>query len=130
MSGTNKIILDTSALVELFDGTEKGKEVEKQIENCDEALLPTLVLAEFTSILKRRGFEPIKFLSNLTVSTFILPLLSPIAIAAGGLHAEIRKKEKDISLADCIVMVHAERENAKVITTDPHFKHCKNAVIL
>lgn len=132
MPATEKsILLDTSALVEFFDSTSKGKLITEEMLSPEATLfIPSIVVAEITSKLARRGFNSAKFLGELESSASVLSLTSNVAKRAGDLHAELRKKDKDISLADCIIMVHADDEGALIITTDEHFKLYKNAKII
>ncbi|WP_297550453.1 PIN domain-containing protein [Thermococcus sp.] len=61
---------------------------------------------------------------------FVIPLEREIAINAGSLHAKARKKNKNVSLADCIIAETAKKYNAIVLTMDHHFKILGNAIIL
>ena len=129
-AGMNKVVLDTSALIELFDLSASGMEVRKIIEQTEEVLVPVIVLAELISKLKRRNFEPEKFVSELEAEACLLPLDAETAKNAASLHAELRKTENQISLAGCIIMSHAEKEEAVIITKDSQFRNFKNILIL
>lgn len=127
----NEIVLDASALVEYADATGKGKLVQELVENHKNVILvPSIALGEFVSLLERRGFNSEKVLAPLL--DFVVPVeVKPgHCIRAGKRHSELRKIEKDISLADCIIMEIAYEHDALVLTTDSHFKHYKNSKIL
>ena len=127
-SMSDKYILDTSALIELLTETEKGSRVLGIIKNAS-TLIPSIVVAELRSKLERTGIQSDEFIKGIQETSHILDLNFQIADKAGKKHAELRKKFEDISLADCIIMSHAENEQIKVITTDSHFKN-SNAILL
>ena len=128
MSGIK--LIDTSALIEYLDQTGKGKQVKEIIEEENiEILIPSIVIAELTSKLKRRKLDT-KIVLKICESSTVLDLDDEIARIAGELHAELKLKIDSISLADCIIATHAQNENAQIITCDHHFKEYKNAKII
>ncbi len=131
MSGGYKVVYDTSALLEFFQGGLQGKQVKELLEEEDvENLIPTVVLCELVSKLKRAKLDPTGFISALEENSLILNLDSNIAKEAGLLHAELKEVEPGISLVDCVIMKHAEMKMAMIISKDNHFKHYKNSKIL
>ena len=125
-----KVIFDTSALIELFDLTKKGEAVRDVLKTNNTFFVPSIAVAELISKLKRRNFDPKKFIEKVESSTVILSLDTEIAKRAGELHAELRKKQSDISLADCVIIAHGEVEDAMVLTCDQHFKGYSKAKVL
>lgn len=123
-----RYILDTSALIELYTQTEKGGKVIALIKNA-KILVPAVVVAELKSKLERLGIESETCLKGIKESSQILDLTFEIAEKAGKKHALLRKEHGNISLADCIVMIHSEIEGITVITCDSHFKG-SSAVVL
>ena len=129
MSIETSILYDTSALIDFYNGnneTVKNFFIDKATEN----LIPTVVIAELISKIKREGQDPFQFVKMLEKNSIVLNFNVLVAKKAGGLHSELRKNLTKISLIDCMIMVHAEIENAMIITKDHHFKHYKNAKIL
>jgi predicted nucleic acid-binding protein len=125
------VIFDTSALIEEITAGEKASFVEEIWKDTSFSVeVPTLVLAELVSVLRRKGINPTEVRERIITSCIILPLTEKVALDAGELHAQLRKKDSGISLADCIVMAHAEEEGAMIVTVDSHFKHYNNAKIL
>ena len=49
---------------------------------------------------------------------------------AGILHAEIKKKYGDFGLVDAFVLLTSMKINAKIITSDKHFKNIKEAILI
>jgi len=123
------VVPDTSALVELIRGSDAGKVVEEILDSSELVLIPTLVLAELRSFLERNSLD-VSIVDAIAENGFVIPLEREIAINAGSLHAKARKKNKNVSLADCIIAETAKKYNAIVLTMDHHFKILGNAIIL
>jgi predicted nucleic acid-binding protein len=124
-------VYDTSALIEFFQGTAAGAEVRKLFENeAVENNVPSVVICELVSKLKRAGIEPFEFVSVVEKNAIVLGLDLAIAKQAGHLHAELKAKEPGISMVDCIIMAHAETVGGTIVSKDTHFKHYDNAKIL
>lgn len=131
MNGESEILYDTSALIELFLGSDKGEVVKELFVDENTAnLVPSVVLLELISKITRAGKDPKRFVALIEQNCTVLALTSEIAKNAGNLHAELKKKDKQISMADCVIMAHAEIENALIVSKDQHFKHYKNSKIL
>lgn len=123
------VLPDTSALVELIRGSEAGKAILEILENSDVVIVPTLVIAELSSFLERnRGDSSI--VDTITEHSLVVVLDPETARSSGMLHGRIRKKNRHISLADCIISETAKRHGAVVLTTDHHFKILGNAIIV
>ena len=116
------VLFDTSALIELFSGTKMGEEVKKFFEY-EQLYVPSIVLTEFISKLKRNGADPYRYVTEIENACVILELTTEVAKKAGDLHAELKSKEKFISIMDCIIMAHGFKENIPIVTKDQHFKH-------
>ena len=123
------VVPDTSALVELIRGSDTGKVVGEILDSSELVLIPTLVLAELRSFLERNSLD-VSIVDAIAENGFVIPLEREIAINAGSLHAKARKKNKNVSLADCIIAETAKKYNAIVLTMDHHFKILGNAIIL
>jgi len=131
MSGENNIIFDTSALIEFFLGSKSGEEVKDLfIDENTSNFIPALVMAELTSKLMRAGKNPEKFTNVLEQNSTTLDLDLSTAKKAGELHSILKKKNNEISLADCVIMMHGKNENGMIVTKDSHFKHYEKAKIL
>jgi len=131
MNGESNILYDTSALIEFFIGSTDGEKVKELfIDGNTVNLVPSIVLAELISKIKRANKNPDKFVEMLEHNCDFLFLSPVIAKKAGELHSNLKKKDKMISLADCVIMVHGNEENAVIISKDSHFKQFKKAKLL
>ena len=60
----------------------------------------------------------------------VVGLTPEIAMNAGLLHADMKKKIRNFGLADSIILATARKLRAKVVTGDSHFKGFKETVFL
>jgi predicted nucleic acid-binding protein len=131
MPDISAIILDSSALIAYLEDERVSWELDTLWNDVNASIeVPSLVLSELCSVLLRKGIRPESVLQKVRASCIILQLDADVAVSAGELHAELKKKVRGISLADCIIMAHADKEGATIITRDNHFKHYKNVKIL
>ncbi|MCD6372697.1 MAG: PIN domain-containing protein [Thermococcus sp.] len=63
------VLPDTSALVELIRGSEIGNAVLEILEGSDIVMIPTLVLAELASFMKRNNMESAKKYDAIVLTT-------------------------------------------------------------
>jgi len=122
-------VLDTYALAELFDGTEKAR-IIRDLVNAGKCAISVIALAELSDKCAReqRNIEPLVTALQATVA--IVSLSNEIAIAAGKVKNELRKVSKNISLADSIHFQTAQSSGAVFVTGDPDFKEIKKQKIL
>lgn len=124
------IVIDSSALIEYLEKTKAGIQAAKYIDNENNRLIvPNIVAAEVVSKIIRKGKDP-----NIAILA-IKTLSSPVDekqedyIRAGEEHPKMRTGNINISLADAIIKVIAEKNNAKILTKDSHLKG-KNTILL
>ena len=123
-------IVDTQTWIEYFKGSKEGARARSFIDGKNNTVLtPNIVSAEIVSKMKRLGenYENgINAIKNLSIT----PIENQdIYFEAGILHAEMREKLGNISLADAIIIIIAEKNNAKILTKDFHLKG-KNTILL
>lgn len=126
-----KIVIDSHAWIDYFEGNNSGKKIVDYIENpANDIVTNILNLAEISSFFDRKGKDGEEahkiILSNSKIYRFDVDF----SREAGKLHAQIRKKIKDFGLIDAFVLLTARKINAKVLTGDPHFKDFKEAIYL
>ncbi len=127
----NKVVVDTSALIEYAYATSKGAIAKDMFEDSNNFMVvPTVVLAELVSKLKRLGHNPDSILSFLETFASFAGLNAETAIAAGKRHAELKKLDNKVGFVDCVIMQIAYEHDALLLTCDAEFKHYKNARIL
>jgi len=130
-------VMDTSAWIEVFRGSEKGKKITEYIfpELIEIASLitPSIVITEMKSIYIRSG-EGDKFEYDLekirNLSEIEDKIKEHCAIIAGKIHGENHSRRIQISYVDCILWTLAREWNMKVLSTDKHFKECPQAIYI
>lgn len=130
-SETKPVIVDSFAWIEYFKGTERGHAAKKIIDN-----------PRFSIFTADACFGEIKFWAlceNYPAESILKdiqrlsnPLFSSIDdwLSSGAVKAEKRKTTSNIGLVDCLLIHHARKRNAKILTGYAHFKHEKNAVLI
>jgi predicted nucleic acid-binding protein len=122
-SGTmsaERILIDTSVWIEYFRGKSTGltnyvTEIAKSSEIC----VPRIVLAELLQGAKSE--KEISVIEKFMDAFTILDQTDRTWFNAGKLSYELKKKGKNISLADCYIAVIAQENNCAVLTFDQHF---------
>lgn len=126
----NKYVIDSSAWIEYFLGSSPGEKVRKIVDNKKNVVItPNVVYAEVVSKLLRTGIyerEHSSLIQGLSVSVPETPL---IYIKAGHNHAQMREKDKGVSLADAIILTLAQEQDAQIVTKDNHLKGNKTIMI-
>lgn len=111
------LLVDTSAWIEIFDGSEVGRSLEKRITSPDLCLVPTLVQFELIKWMRReRGDALADSVLAFTQNCVVQPLDTQIAIAAADFSASHR-----LSTGDAIIYATARLTEAELLTCDAHF---------
>ena len=125
-----KYIIDSSAWIEYLKGSETGKKVAQILEENNEIYIISLNISEVVSKVKRENSNSELAYEVLVSNANLIEITPIIAKKAGLLHAELKKKTKNISLADTLIMVAAKSISSKILTTDNHFKNSELAIII
>jgi len=126
-----KIVVDAYAWVEIFIGSEKGKNAEEHLEKASEAYTPDTVLAEVARKYLREGANEEAVMERLRIITEasdIASINAETALEAAKGYAKLSDEAKRTglkppSLFDAIVLAKAKLLKAKVLTGDEHFKN-------
>ena len=129
---SSKYIIDSYAWIEYFRASKPGEIAKKYVESKD-STTPTIVVSEISRKLTKEielGNETPKGrterLEFIRAKTHIVDLDFEMAIEAGRIDVEMKKKEKGWGLADSIVLCLARSKKGKVVTGDLHFKELDN----
>jgi|SRR3989344_2880695 len=121
-------VIDSYAWVEYFRGSEEGKIARKYIEKKTGAT-SSITLAELSEKYKRESKDFLQDFRFILATTKIINLNAEIAIEAGRINFENKKKIKNWGMSDAIILATAQLFNAKVVTGDEHFRHF-NSIML
>lgn len=123
-------IVDSWAWVEYLRGTEAGKRVKEELGLGSEILTHVLTLAELTSKFKREKLDFDNVWRAVTVLSKVITVNETDARDTGILHAAVKEKRANFSLADAFVLHAARKLNCRVLTGDPDFRGIKEAIML
>jgi len=127
-AGIKLFVVDTYALFEwLVYNNQKYKKYFEQIDN-EGAYITELVLMEFYhKIFHEEGKEKAEEIFH-TITTKIetIKLNAERIKKTGEKRSQMLKERKKLSYADCLNLVIAEENKAKVLTGDKEFKNLKN----
>lgn len=124
------IVIDSSALIEYLEKTKSGVQAAKYIDNENNRLIvPNIVCAEVVSKIIRKGKDP--NIAIQAIKTFSVPAEEGQEdyFKAGTEHPKLKAISENISLADVVIKVIAEKNKAKILTKDSHLKG-KNTILL
>lgn len=121
-------VIDTSAWIEFFKGSEDGKLVRKFIYRLQNKPIicytPTVVIAEFKKKYVDFGYSSRRFnhdLERIKYLSDINQISEEVAIRSGKLRGV--SEESNISIIDCILLAMAKiYNNCKVLSKDRHIK--------
>ena len=114
-------VIDSYAWVEYFRGSDEGLIAKDHIEgeNCATA---SVTIAELSEKYRRENKEFKDDITFIISKTKILNLNTEIALRAGEINFENKRKIKNWGMSDSIILATAQFLNARVITGDEHFR--------
>ena len=119
------VTFDSSAWIEYFAGTSKGKIVKKYIDEGANIFTPSICLMEIKNKYMREGRkfkDQIDFICN--VSSII-----DVSKEIGLNGAEI-KNQFNLYTVDAIIYASSQTKKSVLLTGDHHFKNLKNVELL
>lgn len=126
-----RFIVDSWAWMEYLQGSPPGAKLRDHLNDAsNDFLTHAVTLAEIISKVRRRGKDPDMAWKVITSNSKILSAGVSDAMDAGLLHAEIKSKNSNFSLADAFVLSSSKKMGAKVLTGDPDFKGLPGAVMI
>ncbi len=114
------MLLDTSAWIEFFLGTEKGKKAEG-ILNSEPSFTALVSVAEIVVWCLRNQQNVSGMLQKVATLTRILPVTVAIAVNAAQVTVERKKTVKRWGLLDGFIYTTALMYGLTVLTTDHYF---------
>src|SRR3989344_868776 len=122
----NKFVIDTYAWIEYFNGTKLGEKVKVIIENSENIIYTNIItIAELSSTYTRNLVNFSKEKEVILNLSKIFNIDFKFAEEAGILHAETKKKNKHIGMADIFILLTAKKVSGKVVTGDEDFRGMK-----
>ena len=126
MATARRRVVDTSAWIEWLTGSELGTAFAKRMPARGDWVVPTIVQLELARWLARvSGEDAADSVVAYTQMCLVVPLDTPIALAAAQLH-----REHGLATADAIVLATARARDADLLTCDAHFADLPDVVYL
>ncbi len=125
------MLFDTSAWIEFFQGTEKGKKVREFLKS-KENFTNIVTFAEVINwCLRNRLESKIRpYISAIKKGSQIIALDETIITLAGRLNYERKMAIKDWGMMDSFILATSLLYELKILTKDSQFKDLSNVVIL
>jgi predicted nucleic acid-binding protein len=123
------MLLDTSAWVEFFEGTNKGARV-KDVLSQNKCYTSIVSLAEVTNWSLKEKRNAVFFVDTIGKLSSIINLDDSIAILAGRLNFERKKINKKWGMLDSFILATGMAYNLKILAKDPDYRDLKDVEIL
>lgn len=132
------LTIDTFVWIEIIRGSPLGRRAKDILEDADQCVTPSIVLAEVASRRVREEASDSVIVEELTAireASQIFPLSDSVAVVGAHAALELRKAAQAAriplpGLADGLVLATARLLDAKLLTGDPHFRSVHEAVWL
>ncbi len=125
------MLFDTSAWIEFFQGTEKGKKVQESLKS-EEIFTCIVTFAELVNWCLRNRLERkiSLYIKTIKQGSELIDLGETMVTLAGRLNYERKMIVRDWGMMDSFILATSLVYDLKIITKDLHFKDLPNAVIL
>lgn len=122
-------VIDSFAWIEYFAGSKAGESAKEYIEGGD-SITPTIVIAELSEKYARLKKDFSNKLKFIILKSRTVALSEDIAILAGAMSVDRKKKMSGWGLADSIILATARLQRADVVTGDEHFRDLEEAIMI
>lgn len=116
------LIFDTSAWVEYFIGSLKGKKIKAILESGEKIATPIIVLIELSCKAHKENINFSGQMDFIKQNSVVLNLNEEMVSIIGKTYVELKKGNGKIGLADAIIASMAKMQNANLVTCDFDFK--------
>ncbi len=125
------MLFDTSAWIEFFQGTERGKKLQEYLKG-EENFTCIVTFAEVTNWCLRNNLESkiSSYIKAIKKGSEVIDIDETIVTLAGRLSYERKMIVKDWGMMDSFILATSLVYDLKVLTKDSYFKDMSNAVIL
>jgi predicted nucleic acid-binding protein len=127
--GCDLVLLDTSAWIEFFEGTNKGARV-KEVLNQNKCYTSIVTLAEVTNWSLKEKRDTLFFVNTVGKLSSIINMDDSIVILAGRLNFERKKINKKWGMLDSFILATGMIYNLKILAKDPDYRDLKDVEIL
>lgn len=126
---SDSLLLDASAWIEFFDGSDRGALVKQILEN-DDCYTSIVTLAEVTNAALKKAKDPKAMIDFMTRTSSVIKIDNDIAVLAGRLNFERKKLNKKWGTLDSFILASGSIYGLKILTKDNDFKDISDVEIL
>jgi predicted nucleic acid-binding protein len=119
-------LLDSSTWIEIFGTGPLMKSCQREMKQAKSLIVPTLVLHEVYRKIAQRGSEELALsvVAAMTQHT-VVELNQEVALTAADLSLQ-----HNLGMADSLILAHAQKQNALLITLDNDFAKIPGVKVL
>lgn len=126
-----KLIIDAHSWIEYLKGSSIGEKLNKiLLDEKNEIYTLSITISEVVSKAKREGMDSETAYNAIIKNAEIIETSIESAKEAGLLHAKMRQERSTMGIVDCLLLRTAIQTNSKLVSSDPHFKNFKEAILL
>jgi predicted nucleic acid-binding protein len=126
---SNKFVIDSFGWIEYFGDGRLSSKYAKHIEDCSPGsyFTPSIIIYEVFKKIRSQyeDDDAISAIMHIQNYTTIIDIDTSLAIK--GAETSI---QEGLPMADALIRASANKLNAKIITSDPHFKDLYNVVFI
>ena len=127
----SKIILDTSAWIEYFIGSEKGKKIREKIKDSEETLFISGMIAQELCVkFMKEGKQASEVIAMVSMLSKLIPFNYSLAEEGAEIYLVQRKNKSKCSIIDAHIVAAARLMGGKVITCDHDFSGLSEVIII
>ncbi|MDO8660719.1 MAG: PIN domain-containing protein [Candidatus Woesearchaeota archaeon] len=127
----NRLFIDSSAWIEYFFGSERGKKISEIIDIEETITFTTgLVIAEVCVACHKQGRSPEIIIQALKTIARLIPFDAELGMLTASEYVVRRKTNSKFGMADAHVLAGARIMGAKVLTCDNDFRGIPESIII
>ena len=125
-SASKVILVDSSGWLEYVTDDTKAEDFAPYIERQNLVLVPTIVLYEvYKRLWLAQGKTVADRFASQALRKRVVPLDEDLALSAARVSLDCR-----LAMADAIIYATAQRFQAQLITSDPHFQSLPGVILV
>jgi len=126
-----RLLIDSSAWIEYFTGSIKGRSVRELVLREGAIVFTTgLVVSEVCTKFIREGLSPENAVDMLRSLSLLLPYDYSLGLETARLYASARKHRPKFGMADAHVLAAARLAKAQLITCDYDFSGMNGVTVI
>ena len=126
----NNLVVDTSAWVEYFSGSEKGRKVEQIISNNTFLLTSGVIILEVAVNDLKQGHDPALHTQAILSMARTIAFDSTLGLKTANLYVTLRKKKEKTSMSDAHIVAIAAVHHAAILTCDFDFSGLPHTTVI